>query len=72
MIVSQGGEVSVPVQYGMDLLNKVLRLCPGMVCAYIELARCYTAQGMYDEGSRTLHQCLTLEVRNLLGWNVLC
>lgn len=72
MIVSQGGEVSVPVQYGMDLLNKVLRLCPGMVCAYIELARCYTAQGMYDEGSRTLHQCLTLEVRTLLGWNVLC
>ena len=59
---SQSLEVSPSVQSGMDLLNKVLRLCPGMVCAYIELARCYIAQGMYDEGSRTLLQCLSLEV----------
>lgn len=54
------------VQCGTDLLIKVLKLCPGMVCAYIELARCYTAQGMYEEGSRTLHQCLSLEVRLLI------
>ena len=46
----------------MDLLARVLRLCPGMVCAYIELARCHIAQGMYEEASRTLHQCLSLEV----------
>jgi hypothetical protein len=59
-------EVSPSVQSGMDLLNKVLRLCPGMVCAYIELARCYVAQGMYDEGSRTLLQCLALEVRGFV------
>lgn len=59
-------EVSPYVQCGTDLLIKVLKLCPGMVCAYIELARCYTAQGMYEEGSRTLHQCLSLEVGFLI------
>ena len=62
-ITPQSLEVSPSVQSGMDLLNKVLRLCPGMVCAYIELARCYVAQGMYEEGGRTLLQCLALEVR---------
>lgn len=61
MCVRQIGETSAAVQSGIDLLNKVLRLCPGMMCAYIELARYSMAQGLYEEASRTLHQCLALE-----------
>jgi hypothetical protein len=32
-----------------------------MICAYVELARCYSALGMFEEASRVLHQCLTLQ-----------
>ena len=34
-----------------------------MISAYVELARCYAAVGMWEEASRTLHQCLSLQPR---------
>jgi len=40
-----------------------MRSCPGMISAYVELARCYSALGMWEEASRTLHQCLNLQPR---------
>jgi tetratricopeptide repeat protein 21B len=49
------------VEAGVDLLTNVLKLCPGIVCAYIELARCHMAQGQHEEASRVLHQCLALQ-----------
>lgn len=32
-----------------------------MICAYVELSRCYTAMGMFEDASRTLQQCLNLQ-----------
>jgi hypothetical protein len=40
---------------------QVLRQCPGMISAYVELARCYAALGMFDEAGRVLQQCLSLQ-----------
>jgi tetratricopeptide (TPR) repeat protein len=40
---------------------QVLRQCPGMISAYVELARCYAALGMFDEAGRLLQQCLSLQ-----------
>ena len=54
-------EAGRAVEAGVDLLTNVLKLCPGIMCAYIELARCHMAQGMYEEASRVLHQCLALQ-----------
>jgi hypothetical protein len=55
-------EMSPAVQQGMDLLSKVLRLFPGIVPAYIELARCFAGQSMAEEANRVLYQCLSLQV----------
>lgn len=54
-------EISPAVQSGMDLLNRILRTCPGMVSAYVELSRCYSSLGMFEEASRVLQQCLALQ-----------
>ena len=40
---------------------QVLRVCPGMICTYVELARCYSGLGMFDEAARVLHQCVSLQ-----------
>ncbi len=53
-------EIPRAVLVGMNMLNKVLKQCPGMSCCYIELARTYMHHSMYDEAIRTLHQCLAL------------
>ncbi len=53
-------EMPPPVLMGMELLNRVLKLCPGMTCAYIELARTYMNHAMFDEAMRALQQCLSL------------
>jgi len=55
------GENGITVQRGIDLLNRILHLCPGMSCAYIEQARCYASQGQYEEALRSLHQILALQ-----------
>jgi tetratricopeptide repeat protein 21B len=55
-----GADASPAVKIGMELLVKVLRIAPGMTCAYIEQARCFSAQGMFDEAVRALHTCLSL------------
>ena len=36
-------------------------MCPGMICTYVELARCYSGLGMFDEAARVLHQCVSLQ-----------
>ncbi|KAJ1438327.1 hypothetical protein B484DRAFT_392369, partial [Ochromonadaceae sp. CCMP2298] len=59
--LTAGLEISRAVQLGLDLLMMVQRACPGMISAYVELARCYSSLGMFDEASRSLHQCLTLQ-----------
>jgi hypothetical protein len=59
--LTAGVEISRAVQIGLDLLQSVMRLCPGMISVYVELARCYSALGMFEEASRTLQQCLTLQ-----------
>lgn len=45
-------------------LTQVLRQCPGLTCAYVELARCYAGLGMFDEAARALQQCITLQPNN--------
>ena len=54
-------EVSLPVQLGIDILRTVMSQCPGFVCTYIELARCYATLGVHEEAVRNLHQCLNLQ-----------
>ena len=46
---------------GLDLIQRVLRQCPGFSAAYIEAARCHTNQGAYDEAMRSLQACLALQ-----------
>ena len=41
---SSSSDASPAVKVGMELVSKVLRLAPGMTCAYIEQARAFTAQ----------------------------
>ena len=45
----------------VSILQKVLKYCPGHVSAYIELSRCHIAQGLYEDASRQLRQCLSLQ-----------
>ena len=42
----------------------MLRQCPGLTCAYVELARCYAGLGMFDEAARALQQCIALQPNN--------
>jgi tetratricopeptide repeat protein 21B len=58
---ASGAEISPPVQQGIDLLRKVITLCPGFICTYIELARAYSTLGMHEEAVRVLHQCLSMQ-----------
>ena len=62
-------ETSTAVRDGLDLLANVLKLCPGMLCAYVEVARCYQGQGNYEEASRVLSQALAMQVS---GWDGRC
>lgn len=39
----------------------MLRICPGLVSAYVEEARCYAALGQFTEAARALQQCLSLD-----------
>lgn len=55
------GENGIIIQRGLDLLNRILQICPGMPSAYIEQARCYACQGQYEEALRSLHQILALQ-----------
>jgi tetratricopeptide (TPR) repeat protein len=58
-------EMSIAVQSGMDLLNKVRRLCPGFTCCYVELARVHVvAQLAFDDAYRVLNKCLQLQSQN--------
>jgi tetratricopeptide (TPR) repeat protein len=54
-------EISPAIQAALDLLNKSLRRYPGLVSAYVEIARCYSALGMYGDATRSLTQCLQLQ-----------
>lgn len=54
-------EISPAVQSGLDLLNRVIRICPGTICAYVEVARAYCSMGMFEEASRALNQCLAMQ-----------
>ena len=52
--------MSLSIYQSPDALQ-VLRYCPGMISAYVELARCYLGLGMFEEAARTLQQCLGLQ-----------
>lgn len=54
-------DVSFPMQCGLELIQNVLNLCPGMISAYLERGRSYCAIGRYEEAARTLQQCLSLQ-----------
>lgn len=54
-------EISVAMQSGMDLLNRIIRKCPGMVTVYIETSRCYLALGKNEEALRCLHEAITYQ-----------
>ena len=51
-------EVTLAVETGMELLSRVLKLCPGIVPAYVELSRVHVGLGQFEEASRVLQQCL--------------
>lgn len=57
-------EISDAVQSGIALLTRVLNVCPGMTPAYVELARCNATLGLFEEASRGLQQCLSLQPSN--------
>eukprot|EP01038_Epipyxis_sp_PR26KG_P004303 gene4303-6099_t len=58
---NSSSDITPAMQSGMDLINSVLRICPGMISPYVELARCYSSIGLYDEASRCLHKCLSMQ-----------
>lgn len=57
-------EVPAYVESGMELLNLVLRLCPGIVVANIELARCLSGRALLADAMRYLNQGLALQPQN--------
>jgi tetratricopeptide repeat protein 21B len=58
---------SIAAENGLDLLQKVLSKCPGMVSTYIEIARLHFAMGRFDEAARVLQQCLSLQPQAAVG-----
>ena len=57
---SSSSDASPAVKIGLELVAKVLRIGPGLTCAYIEQARALSAQGQHEDALRSLHACLTL------------
>lgn len=51
-------DLSPAAKIGMDLVDKVLKNCPGMSCVYIEQARALCSMEMYDDAQRALSTCL--------------
>lgn len=59
--MSSGVESSPALLACVSILQKILKYCPGHISPYIELSRCHVAQGLPEEASRQLRQCLSLQ-----------
>jgi tetratricopeptide (TPR) repeat protein len=55
------GNTAVASRCGLELLQTVLRFCPGIMITYIEIARFYCVFGKYEEAMRILQQGLSLQ-----------
>lgn len=49
------------LQSAISILKQLLKYCPGHISNYVELARCLSAQGAYEEACRQLRLCLSFQ-----------
>jgi tetratricopeptide (TPR) repeat protein len=55
---------SPALQSCMQILSKMLKVCPGHASIYIESARCLMMQGNYDDAARNLRQYLNIQPKS--------
>lgn len=59
--VADDGSDNAAASFGLQLLQSIVQSCPGMMVAYIEIARVHFSFGKHSDASRVLQQCLSLQ-----------
>lgn len=50
-----------PIRKGIELLEKVIGVMPGLLAAHLEIARAYLAMGDQEQAQRLLHEAMRLD-----------